>query len=227
MEKSLEIDNFNVDSSTKVTKKEIKREAAEFELVEQNASHLNVKEEYFESTSELDETSVRISSQFNASIEDTGNLENQSNTILISSVPNNKWTQNNMKSNFEGVENSMFKKAVPSSSIQKKQVTKRLKPGFRKSIKCDFCPKIFPGKSKLTMHVNEVHLKLKPNLCSECGASFSRPRTLRIHIKSVHDIQNGTKKKRPEMPSKRPVICDICGNSFKGQLISECLFDFF
>ena len=78
------------------------------------------------------------------------------------------------------------------------------------------------------MHVNEVHLKLKPNLCSECGASFSRPRTLRIHIKSVHDnIQNGTKKKRPEMPSKRPVICDICGNSFKGQLISECLLDFF
>ena len=67
LEKSLEIDNFNVDSSTKVTKKEIKREAAEFELVEQNASHLNVKQEYFENTSELDETSVRISSQFNAS----------------------------------------------------------------------------------------------------------------------------------------------------------------
>ena len=215
LEKSLEIDKFNVDSSTKVTEKEIKREAAEFELVEQNASHLSVKEEYFESTSELDETSVRISSQFNASVEDTGNLDIQSNTILISSVSNNKWTQNNMINNFEDVQNSMLKKAVPSS-IEKKPITKRLKPGFRKSIKCDFCPNIFPGKSKLTMHVNEVHLKLKPNLCSECGASFSRPRTLRLHIKSVHDIQNG-KKKRPEMPSKRPVICDICGNSFKGK----------
>ena len=118
LEKSLEIDNFNVDSSTKVTKKEIKREAAEFELVKQNDSHLNVKEEYFESTSELDETSVRISSQFNASVGD------QSNTIMISSVPNNKWTQNTMKSNFEDC-SMLLKKTVPSSD-QKKAIKKRL-----------------------------------------------------------------------------------------------------
>ena len=124
LEKSLESDNFNTDSPKKVTKKEIKREAAEFELVEQNdASHLNVKEEYFESTSELDETSVRISSQSNASVEDTGNLKIKSNTILISSVANNKWAQNNMKSNFEDVQNSIPKKAIPSS-IQKKPITK-------------------------------------------------------------------------------------------------------
>ena len=54
---------------------------------------------------------------------------------------------------------------------------------------------------QLTIHVNEVHLKLKPNLCSNCGASFSRPWVLREHIKRVHE-------------NIRPFKCERCENAF-------------
>ena len=52
------------------------------------------------------------------------------------------------------------------------------------------------------------------HLYSSPWSRFSKTNDLRRHISSVHE-------------GKRPYQCDKCEKSFKGQLISECLFGVF
>ena len=190
LEKSVEIDplgnsNMKKASCIKFNGSTIKNEPMDdFEIkaseLEQDSSNLFVKEEV---------------SRF----EDIVSLELQSNKFLISSVSNNKRTQNikditlnksEEKKISTFVRNGM-KKPSRRPIVKKAGYSRDNKSTKRKSssnaVNCDICCISFSHKSKLTIHVNEVHLKLKPNLCSNCGASFSRPWVLREHIKRVHE----------------------------------------
>ena len=215
LQKSVEIDplrnsTMKKASCIKFNGSTIKNEPMEdFDIkaseLEQDSSNLFVKEEV---------------SRF----EDIGSLEFQSNKFLISSVSNNKRTQNERtqnikdttlnkskeKNNSNFVRNGMkkpskrpiVKKAGYSSDRKKLRDNKSTKiKSLSNIVNCDICCISFSHKSKLTIHVNEVHLKLKPNLCSNCGASFSRPWVLREHIKRVHE-------------NIRPFKCERCENAF-------------
>ena len=51
------------------------------------------------------------------------------------------------------------------------------------------------------MHINAVHLKLKPYECDDCGASFIMKSDLQMHINAVH-------------LKLKPYECDLCAMSF-------------
>ena len=61
-------------------------------------------------------------------------------------------------------------------------------------------PKEFAKSFALKTHVQVVHEKIKPHICSICGNSFALPSKLKQHIQSVHE---GIKPK-PRKPKPRP-----------------------
>ena len=66
--------------------------------------------------------------------------------------------------------------------------------------KCVECGKVFKSNSSLQLHVNMVHLKLKPFKCQYCEHTSGYKQALQKHIKNVHS--NFTNK------------CVECGNMF-------------
>jgi hypothetical protein len=48
--------------------------------------------------------------------------------------------------------------------------------------KCHICLKVFSDKSKLSTHVEVVHMKIKKVCCQKCDAKFQTKRTLNTHI---------------------------------------------
>ena len=75
---------------------------------------------------------------------------------------------------------------------------------------CHECGASFTKKSSLQMHINAVHLKLKPYVCDLFEMSFARKGHLKGHIKSIHE-------------KIRPFECNQCKKSFarKRQLKSQ------
>ena len=66
------------------------------------------------------------------------------------------------------------------------------------------CKKEFCKPSQLKIHVDTVHLKLKPHKCDECGEAFGRKEHLKRHIDTVHlKLKN--------------FICKFCDESFGTQ----------
>ncbi|BFY98315.1 hypothetical protein BsWGS_01348 [Bradybaena similaris] len=54
---------------------------------------------------------------------------------------------------------------------------------FRSKISCHFCGKKYTSRRDLDGHINVVHLKQKPFICSLCGKSFSYTQHLHAHKK--------------------------------------------
>ena len=56
--------------------------------------------------------------------------------------------------------------------------------------KCVECGKVFSCKSSLQLHVDMVHLKLKPFKCQYCEYSCGYKQALQKHIQRVHSDLN-------------------------------------
>lgn len=52
--------------------------------------------------------------------------------------------------------------------------------------KCKLCQKVFTTKGHLTVHLREVHFKIRDFACPFCSKAFSRSRYLRVHVQTVH-----------------------------------------
>ena len=73
-----------------------------------------------------------------------------------------------------------------------------------KAHKCQECDKLFSRKFDLALHVERIHLKIKPSrkfICKECDAPFERKEYLECHMNKVH-------------LNVKPYECDKCKKSF-------------
>ena len=61
------------------------------------------------------------------------------------------------------------------------------KNGPKKPFPCDQCEGSFDRAGKLKIHVDSVHLGLKPLKGSQCDEAFSQKNNLTQHIKSAHE----------------------------------------
>ena len=52
---------------------------------------------------------------------------------------------------------------------------------------CDLCSRSCRSKRALTLHINEVHRKLKPFSCKQRDETFEQKRQLQTHIRSKHE----------------------------------------
>ena len=60
--------------------------------------------------------------------------------------------------------------------------------GFReKQFECTLCDKKFHAQQQLTRHL-AVHTGIKPFICNQCPASFSRKDRLSSHLQKIHKI---------------------------------------
>ena len=66
---------------------------------------------------------------------------------------------------------------------------------------CEHCGSSFDKKSQLQLHVNAVHLKLKPFKCEKCQKFFSLNQNLQRHIDGVHS-------------QLKPFNCEKCHKCF-------------
>ena len=67
-----------------------------------------------------------------------------------------------------------------------KEKQKKLREKNKDKFKCEDCDAKFSTKSKLQIHIKQVHLKIKDFHCEDCDAKFSTNGDLQIHIKRVH-----------------------------------------
>ena len=58
------------------------------------------------------------------------------------------------------------------------------------SFRCDICTKTFTTKSNLTLHINEVHKKLKRYACNRCNYKTSRRHDFHVH-QQIHEEREG------------------------------------
>ena len=66
---------------------------------------------------------------------------------------------------------------------------------------CDICDKRFHTRHNLKQHVDGVHLELLPFSCKKCDKSFHNQQNLKVHVNSVH-------------LKLKPFSCKICDKSF-------------
>jgi hypothetical protein len=59
--------------------------------------------------------------------------------------------------------------------------------GAFQTLHCQICSKAYSRNSELEVHVNAVHLKIKPFKCEICPKAFGRRHHLTEHVDSVHN----------------------------------------
>ena len=70
-----------------------------------------------------------------------------------------------------------------------------------KNFKCNFCDKSFGDSKTLKDHVKAIHEVVRDHICDSCGQGFKLQKVLIAHIRGVHGERNHK--------------CDICGQAFK------------
>lgn len=98
----------------------------------------------------------------------------------------------------------------------------------RRAQTCSFCEKECPNDNELSLHVNKVHLQIKPYSCDMCERQFYTESNLKYH-KKVHSMYsketcefcNKTFKCRKQLVihvrkhiGVKPFSCQICGQAF-------------
>jgi len=106
---------------------------------------------------------------------------------------------------------------------------------------CQFCDYQSTNKSYLSLHIDNVHLKLMPFQCDQCDQSFGRKDSLKRHKTNIHRRKTITKKdktqskhqhQQTQQPQQQDVsnLCNERGNSLTHEKIVEkipffnCLF---
>lgn len=65
---------------------------------------------------------------------------------------------------------------------------------------CDKCDKTYKTPDALKKHISNVHLNIRPHVCTFCGAGFFERRYLENH-KRIHT-------------GEKPFVCTICDQAF-------------
>ena len=83
-------------------------------------------------------------------------------------------------------------------------------------IKCPFpcneesCDCSFIHKSSLNIHIQTVHLQLKPHSCSVCSKSFNYVVTLFNHMTTVHQGTSTVEEEKQSRKSRRRrIVCVV------------------
>ena len=92
-------------------------------------------------------------------------------------------------------------KAKQVKLAQKARKPQAAKNGPKKAHACDQCESSFDSPAKLKIHIDSVHLGLKPHKCSQCDEAFGYKAQLTRHIKSVHE---------------NAFVCPTCNKAFRG-----------
>ena len=66
----------------------------------------------------------------------------------------------------------------------------------KEEFKCPSCDKIFKHRSLLCTHIDQVHEKKKPHLCTKCGYRAATKTRLKMHDKQVHELVGPNKETR-------------------------------
>lgn len=99
----------------------------------------------------------------------------------------------------ESVENDGARQAGPSRGNQSGAPGGSGSEG--KEFFCDTCLSAFATKANLKVHVQTVHMGLRPYVCEMCGRSFGTNSSMRRHQKILHQ-------------SERPYTCTVCSKRF-------------
>ena len=78
---------------------------------------------------------------------------------------------------------------------------------------CDFCPKVYPSKSKLAEHINFRHSEARPHQCSHCSKVFKSNSNLKQHIRCAHE--------RPRFPCPDCPDSSAAGGGQSAKVFSE------
>jgi len=98
-------------------------------------------------------------------------------------------------------EKKVSKKKKKSKKNSRTKVKGSSMKKYENKFNCNDCGASFIYKSQLQMHINAVHLKLKPYECDLCEMSFARKSDLKGHVKVIHQ-------------QIRPFECDQCKKTF-------------
>jgi uncharacterized Zn-finger protein len=102
---------------------------------------------------------------------------------------------------FDNGEKKVSRKKKKSRKISRTKVKGSSTKKYENKLNCNDCGDSFIYKSHLLMHINAVHLKLKPYQCDLCEMSFARKGGLNRHVKAIHQ-------------KIRPFECDQCKKTF-------------
>ena len=78
-------------------------------------------------------------------------------------------------------------KAKQVKLAQKARKPQAAKNGPKRAHPCDQCESSFDRANALKIHIDSVHLGLKPHKCSQCDEAFGQKANLTRHIKKAHD----------------------------------------
>ena len=120
----------------------------------------------------------------------------RSKVVRGKNVPNYQGKEDNVLDN---VENKVSKKKLKKISGTKVKGSSTKK--YENKFNCNDCGVSCINKSQLQIHVNAVHLKVKPYECDLCEMSFALKSYLKGHIKAIHQ-------------KIRPFECDQCKKTF-------------
>ena len=90
-------------------------------------------------------------------------------------------------------------KAKQMKLAHKARKPQAAKNGPKKAHPCDQCESSFDRAGKLKIHIDVIHLGLKPHKCTQCNAAYGTKAELTRHIKGVHE---------------NAFVCPQCNKSF-------------
>ncbi|XP_047440550.1 macrophage migration inhibitory factor isoform X2 [Mugil cephalus] len=94
------------------------------------------------------------------------------------------------------------KQSAPSSSTNIELSTQRNKSTKKHS--CTYCNKVYDFRYKLQQHVL-IHTGEKPFPCSICPRKFRLSQTLKMHMKSKHNLQKNSSKTNRDLAWTKPL----------------------
>jgi KRAB domain-containing zinc finger protein len=80
-------------------------------------------------------------------------------------------------------------------------------------VPCDMCNKTFASHTTLKSHQKYAHSKERNEQCTYCDEKFKQKRDLRLHLASIHDVDQ-SREKYGEPCEKEVFKCGNCESTF-------------
>lgn len=80
-------------------------------------------------------------------------------------------------------------RTIPTVAIQQNHKPTNFKTG--RIFECEFCSRHFSSRHLFESHI-KGHLKIKSYNCQLCTAQYAQKRTLKRHLKSIHNIDDSS-----------------------------------